>query len=197
MTAISSPRNEPTDWPDDAVEVARIGGAWGVKGWFKVQPFAAEAQALFHARRWYLRPAEASIAHPGVATGLPRVLDIVEIKDHAAGLVALAQGVADRTQAQALYGARVHVPRADFPKPAIDEYYWVDLIGLAVVNREGADLGRVVGLIDTGPHSVLRVATGDAPVAADAERLIPFVAAYVDAVSLEERRIDVDWGLDF
>ncbi len=36
--------------------------------------------------------------------------------------------------------------------------YWVDLIGLEVVNREGLLLGNVLGLIDTGPHAVLRVA---------------------------------------
>ena len=37
--------------------------------------------------------------------------------------------------AQALAGARVFVPRASFPTPDEDEFYWVDLIGLAVVNR--------------------------------------------------------------
>ena len=30
-----------------------------------------------------------------------------------------------------------------------------------------------------------------------AERLIPFVAAYVDRVDLAGRRIEVDWGLDY
>ena len=31
----------------------------------------------------------------------------------------------------------------------------------------------------------------------ETERLIPFVGAYVDEVSLERRRITVDWGLDY
>ncbi len=191
------PLVEPSaDWPEDAVEVGRIGGAWGVKGWFKVQPFAADARALFNARRWFLRPANDAFVRPGSAAVAHHALDIVEIKEHAAGIVASAHGVADRTQAQLLYGARVHVARSQFPKPAIDEFYWVDLIGLAVTNREGADLGSVVGLIDTGPHSVLRVAPRDATDAA-AERLIPFVAAYIDDVNLADRRIGVDWGLDF
>ncbi|MEO6408689.1 MAG: ribosome maturation factor RimM [Burkholderiaceae bacterium] len=193
---MSSRVDVPVPWPDDAVEVGRIGGAWGVKGWFKVQPFATDAQALFSARRWFLRPAEDSIVRPDLASTAHRVLNIVEIKEHAAGLVACGQGVADRTQAQAIYGARVHVARSHFPKPAIDEYYWVDLIGLTVTNRDGANLGSVVGLIDTGPHSVLRVVPRDASDAA-AERLIPFVSAYIDDVSLDQRRIGVDWGLDF
>jgi 16S rRNA processing protein RimM len=31
----------------------------------------------------------------------------------------------------------------------------------------------------------------------ETERLIPFVAAYVDEVDLAARRIVVDWGLDY
>jgi 16S rRNA processing protein RimM len=29
------------------------------------------------------------------------------------------------------------------------------------------------------------------------ERLVPFVAAYVDDVNMAEKRITVDWGLDY
>jgi 16S rRNA processing protein RimM len=88
-------------------------------------------------------------------------------------------------------GARILVSRASFPTPDADEFYWVDLIGLAVVNREGAPLGTVVGLIETGPHCVLRLAP---PAEGEgAERLIPFVNAYVDRVDLGARCIHVDW----
>jgi 16S rRNA processing protein RimM len=111
-------------------------------------------------------------------------------------VVALAQEVPDRTAAEAMRGARVFIGRGSFPTPDADEFYWVDLIGLDVVNREGVALGSVVGLLDTGPHSVLRVLP-PGETQEDAERLIPFVGAYVDAVSLEQRRITVDWGLDY
>lgn len=185
-------------WPEDAVEVGRIVGAWGLKGWFKVQPFASDPQALLASRVWFVRPPEVSGVEPapGPARVYPGRLEIAQIKDHGEVVVALAQGVSDRTGAEGLYGARIFVSRAAFPKAATDEYYWVDLIGLAVVNREGERLGSVAGLIDTGPHSVLRVVP-DGESAAEAERLIPFVSAYVDKVSLSERLITVDWGLDF
>ena len=39
-------------WPEDAIEVGRILDAWGVKGWFKVQTFASDPQALFSSKRW-------------------------------------------------------------------------------------------------------------------------------------------------
>ena len=193
MTADARPVGADPQWPQDAVEVGRIVDAWGLKGWFKVQPFAADPQALFGSRRWFLLPSLKSQSMPASAA-VPSLLKITQIKDHGDVVVALADAVHDRAGALTLRGARVFVGRASFPTAGPDEYYWVDLIGLDVVNRQSQPLGSVVGLIDTGPHSVMRVQSADP---SGEERLIPFVGAYVDAVSLERRLITVDWGLDF
>jgi 16S rRNA processing protein RimM len=168
-------------WPADAVEVGVVLGAWGIKGGFKLQPHASDPQALFACKRWWLRDGR----------GAQRLLKIVQAREQGDSIVASAQDIPDRTAAEALRGARVFVARASFPSADDDEYYWVDLIGLVVVNREGQALGQVADLIDTGAHSVLRL------VQAETERLIPFVAAYVDEVDLAARRIVVDWGLDY
>ena len=186
-------------FPADAIEVGRVLGAWGLKGWIKVQPFAADPQALFSSRRWFLLPPEeGAVRKPASAPpgAMPQLLKIVESKDHGDLVVARTQEVDDRDAAEALKGARIFIGRSSFPPAGPDEFYWVDLIGLDVVNREGQRLGSVSGLIDTGPHSVLRVAESAQTAPAD-ERLIPFVAAYVDTVSLAERRIVVDWGPDY
>lgn len=186
-------------WPEDAVEVGRILDAWGVKGWIKVQAFSSDPQALFSSRRWFLQP-PADKPRPAGAPALPKRLRITQAKDHGELVVACAQEIPDRPAAEALKGARIFVARSSFPTAETDEFYWVDLIGLSVVNRQGEALGMVTDLLDTGAHSVLRLShetkdeTGK-PVAA--ERLIPFVAAYIDTVDLPGRRIVVDWGLDY
>ena len=188
---------EPT-WPEDALEVGRIGDAWGVKGWFKVSAYAPQPEVLLSARRWYLRPADNAVA--ARSASIPAVISLREARLHGDSLVALARDIDDRAAAEALRGARIYIARSAFPTPQVDEFYWADLIGLDVVNREGAMLGTVVGLIDTGAQSVLRVRSSDAAPtddAAEAERLIPFVSAYIDAVDLPARRIGVDWGLDY
>jgi 16S rRNA processing protein RimM len=174
-----------SDFPADAVEVGRILGAWGVKGWFKVQAFASDPQALFSTKRWHLRPGD------GPGTVAPALLRVVQSREHGGLVVASAQEVADRAAAEALKGARVFVARSSFPTPGSEEFYWVDLLGCAVVNRDGVPLGAVTDLLDTGAHSVLCVGQGDA------QRLIPFVAAYIDSVDLAKREIRVDWGLDY
>lgn len=185
-------------WPEDAIEVGRIVDAWGIKGGLKVLPFSSEPKALFGSRRWFLKPPAASGPAARVAAAMPKVLRITGAREQGDVIVATAQEVPDRNAAEALRGAAVFVSRQSFPTAAPDEFYWVDLIGLDVINREGEALGAVVDLMETGAHSVLRVVlpaveAGGEPV----ERLIPFVAAYVDAVQLESRRIVVDWGLDY
>ena len=115
-------------------------------------------------------------------------------------MVAKIVGLDDRNAAEALRGCRIFLPRSSFPAATKDEYYWVDLIGLNVVNREGVALGCVRDLMATGPHSVLCVEyttlSEDGSTAAD-ERMIPFVAAYVDAVDIAAKCITVDWQPDY
>ncbi len=181
--------------PEDAVELARVLGAWGVRGGIKVKPFSAQPEALLAARRWWLSPVPAA----GGSTRAPGerplcVLTIARARMQGEAVVASARELADRDAAQALAGARVFVPRDSFPPTGQDEFYWVDLIGMAVRNRSGQRLGTVTDLIETGPHCVLCVQP-EAPGAR--EILIPFVEAYVDHVDRAARTIDVDWEADF
>lgn len=191
-------------WPDDAIEVGRIVDAWGIKGGIKVLPFSSDPQALFSSRRWFLKPPEDTpgrpLPKPGKAVPLPTLLKITDCREQGDVVVAMAQDVPDRNTAEALKGARVFVSRQSFPTADPDEFYWIDLIGLSVVNREGVALGQVSDLLDTGAHSVLRMRRPDAAPDAkldEAERLIPFVAAFIDKVDLAARTITVDWGVDY
>jgi 16S rRNA processing protein RimM len=182
---------EAAELPADAIEVGRIADAWGIKGWFKVLPHSADPQALFSSTRWYLQPPEKG---PQAFRGTV-LLRVRETKDHSDAVVARADGVEDRNGAEALKGARIFIPRSSFPTAEKDEYYWIDLIGLDVVNREGVALGSVKELMATGPQTVLVVAYEEGGKAL--ERMIPFVGAYVDDVDLRARRITVDWQVDY
>jgi 16S rRNA processing protein RimM len=185
------PGLEAAELPADAIEVGRILDGWGVKGWFKVLPYSADPEVLFSSKRWFLLPTE-----KGQKTfSGPGRLKIKEAKVHSDSVVACAHEVDDRNAADALRGARIFVSRDSFPTAQKDEYYWVDLIGLDVVNREGQNLGQVRELLSTGPQTVLVIeeVLPDQTV----QRMIPFVAVYIDDVNLSERRILVDWQPDY
>jgi 16S rRNA processing protein RimM len=182
---------EPAELPADAIEVGRIADAWGIKGWFKVLPHSASPEALFSSKRWYLLPAEKG---PKTFSGTA-LLRVREAKEHSDTVVASAHEVDDRGAAEALKGARIFIPRSSFPTAGDDEFYWVDLIGLEVVNREGQALGQVKELLSTGPQTVLVIEyTEEGKVL---ERMIPFVSAYVDTVDVPGKRITVDWQADY
>ena len=182
---------EATDLPADSIEVGRIADAWGVKGWFKVVPYSPEPEALFSSKRWFLMPPDRGVqTFAGAAK-----LSIIQAKTHADGVVASARDIEDRSHAEMLRGARVFVPRSSFPTPIPGEYYWVDLIGLSVVNREGVHLGRVQELRSTGPQTIMVLAEASEDVVK--ERMIPFVTFYVDDVDVKAGRILVDWQPDY
>jgi len=189
------PTLETAEMPADAIEVGRIADAWGIKGWFKVLPHSASPEALFSSKRWYLLPPDKPMKAATPWKGA-LLLKIKEAKDHSDSVVATSLDIVDRNAAEALRGARVFVPRSSFPTAAQDEYYWVDLIGLDVFNREGEAMGKVKELLSTGPQTVLVLTYTDTQTK-EAERMIPFVAAFIDAVDLPGRRITVDWQADY
>ena len=196
------PPLEAAELPADAVEVGRVLDAWGIKGWFKVLPHSASPEALFSSKRWFLlrparsakprRPTEAAAADDWTQ---PLLLRVREAKVHSDSVVASGQDIPDRNAAEALKGARIFVPRSSFPTPEDGEYYWVDLIGLQVFNREGVALGEVRDLMTTGPQTVLVLQAEEAGKAV--ERMIPFVSAFVDKVDMAARCITVDWQPDY
>jgi 16S rRNA processing protein RimM len=180
------------EWPADAIEVGRVAGAYGLRGQIKVAPLATDPQALLRATRWWLeyglpKPKRYSVTTRGR-------------KLQAGAVASIIDGVEDRTLAEAFKGATVFISRSDFPATKDDEFYWIDLIGLKVVNLQGTVLGTVSGLLDNGAQSVLRVAyetQNDKDEAVAAERLIPYVDAFVQRVSLQDKLITVDWGEDY
>ena len=185
------PALEAATLPADAVEIGRIADAWGIKGWFRVIAHSSDPQALFTAREWFLQPPEKGAKLFAGTVLLP----VKQARVHGDGIVATSPEVPDRNAAEALRGARIFIAREHFPQAEDGEYYWVDLLGLAVTNREGVSLGVVRDLLSTGPQTVLVL--GYEEDGKQCERLIPFVDAYVDKVDLQAKVIVADWQPDY
>lgn len=185
------PELESVVLPEDAVEIGRIADAWGVKGWFKVIAYSADPEALFGAKQWFLLPAEKGAKNfEGT-----KLLPIKQVRPHADTIVATSAAAADRNAAEALRGARIFIAREHFPKTDDGEYYWVDLLGLKVRNREDFDLGVVKDLLATGPQTTLVLTYEEG--GKERERMIPFVDAYIDHVDLPNKTIIADWQPDY
>lgn len=168
---------------DRIILLGRVAAAFGVQGWVKIHPYTAEPEGLLEYDGFL------------VGRGQPdRRYEVEEASVHGQAVLCKLKGVEDRDQAVALKGCEIGVTRGELPQSAPEEVYWADLIGLQVVNTEGAMLGTITQMIDNGAQSVMVVAAG-AP--AGRERLIPFVPAFLREVSLEGGRVVVEWGADF
>jgi 16S rRNA processing protein RimM len=166
--------------------MGQVLAAYGVRGWLKARTFTATPSGLVGYPSWWLARSEAS--------GDWREFAVRGARVHADAVVASLEGFSAREDVVPWRGASIAVPRPALPPLKAGEVYLADLMGIEVVNRQQRILGTVAGLIDTGAHPVLRVVGGGRE---PAERLIPLVPIYVDAVDLASRRIVVDWPADF
>jgi 16S rRNA processing protein RimM len=157
------------------VVMGRILGPFGIQGWIKLRTYTESPDGLAGHPAWWLR----------TRTGWQAAV-LEEFKVRPAAVSAKLQGVDDRDAAQDLQGCDVAVTREDLGQAAQGEYFWVDLVGLAVVNLQGERLGQVEELLRTGGSDVLVVK-------GERERMIPFVAQYVQSVDREAKTITVDW----
>lgn len=101
------------------------------------------------------------------------------------------EGIDDRDQAFALRGYTIEIPRESFAPTEEDEYYWADLVGMTVINKENIVLGKVSNLMETGANDVLMIKGEHGQI------LIPFVSNYIESVDTDSKTIIADWGLDY
>ncbi|MGH8272558.1 MAG: ribosome maturation factor RimM, partial [Gammaproteobacteria bacterium] len=147
--------------PDESVPreawitLGRIAGAYGVRGWLRIASYAEPRAGILDYPRWWL-----------TTDGSRREYELIEGRRHRDGVVAKLAGIDDRDGARVWLGAEITVPRRALAPT--EGYYWADLIGLAVENRDGVALGCIAGHIETGGHDVIVVNDGER------ERLIPY-----------------------
>ena len=162
------------------VAMGYIKGAFGIKGWVKVAASTEYADSLLDYADWRL-----------VKDNKTLIVSPSEGQLHNGELQVKLTGIDDRDEAHALRGYTIEVSRDQFADTEEDEYYWADLIDMSVINRQEEILGKVSKLMETGAHDVL-VVDGQY-----GQKLIPFVAQFIDRVDVENRTITVDWGSDY
>lgn len=167
--------------PANLIDMGYIANAFGIQGWVKIKTATEYSDSLDEYAQVYLKLKDGTILSKKIEKSFAR--DGV--------FHAKLAGINDRDAAFALKGTIVAVDREEFPDLDEDEFYWVDLIGLNVINVQGESLGIVKDLMETGANDVL-VAKLE-----QEERLIPFVAQYVVKVDMQNKQIIVDWGLDY
>ena len=157
------------------VVMGRVRAPHGLKGWIKVQPFTQETGGLLSYPDWWLG-----------GEGRWQQHRVIESVVHGSMVVARLEGFVDREVALELRGKDVAVPRAALPDSGNGEFYWSDLLGMEVRERDETRLGIVARILETGANSVLVVQ-------GEKEYLIPFIQNVVVNVDLKSKQVIVDW----
>ena len=162
------------------VNVGRISGVYGVKGWVKIFSYTNPRENILSYSPWQI-----------YIDGDWKSVEVIEGRRHGKGVIAHLDGYDDTESIRSIMNADIAVYRHQLPVPSAGEYYWADLVGLKVVTVDGIELGRVDHLFETGANDVLVVKN-------DRERLIPFVPhEVVIEIDTDNRTIKVDWDPDY
>ncbi len=161
------------------VILGRVGAAFGVRGWTKIHSATDPPGNILDYRPWQIE-----------RDGQWREIEVAASEMRGAQVLVRFDGCFDREAAVSWRGCALATDRSRLPEPEEGEFYWTDLIGLSVFDRQGAFLGEVERIFETGANDVLVVA-------GEKERLIPFLFGdVVRSVEIDAGRIIVNWHLD-
>lgn len=157
-------------------EAGEVRGTHGLRGELRVRPLSGAGSALFEATRVLL-------SRPGAAPVEYEVLRAARTRDQ---VLLHLRGVEHISQAEVLVGSKVLMRFADLPGLPADEFYWFELQGMAVVDRQRGEIGRIEDLFSSPAHDiyVVRGPYG--------EVLIPAVDDIVLSIERTTRRVTVD-----
>jgi 16S rRNA processing protein RimM len=163
------------------IEIGRIGSPFGVKGWMRVESFVDPPERLFTYRQWDVRgPNDAS-----------QTRTLLEGREHGESFIARLEGIEDRDAAALLQGSAITVARSTLPPLKEREHYQADLLGLAVRNLEGVELGVLRHFVDTPGGTVMVVRNEGGR-----EHWVPATPQHLNRVDLTQGRVVVDWPED-
>jgi len=152
------------------LQVGYVARAHGLGGELAVRTFDPESLALSVVHRLVVR----------LRSGEEREVDVTRARRASDAFLVTLRGIDSRSAAEPLRGATVLVHREDLPPPAEGEWFQGDLVGLEARTPDGAPLGRVTEIWNTGPVPNL-VIEGAAP----EPLVVPFVDDFVPEVDLD------------
>ncbi len=152
--------------------VGQIGAPHGLRGEVRLRSFTSDGSAIAK-----YGPLE---THDG------RSLRILSLRAAKGQFIARLADIGDRNAAEELVNLNLYIPRDRLPDPGDpDEFYHADLVGLAVVDRDGERVGTVVAIHNFGAADLIEIRPHDG---GDTE-FVQFDATNVPKVDVAAGRI--------
>jgi 16S rRNA processing protein RimM len=172
----------PQQTNDNMIVIAKVGAPYRLNGELKLYVLSDSIETALAYGQWFIKKTSDRAWQPLTGETVSRIGDKLIIQFTDANVKEIAAKYTN---------ALIAVPRSVLKETAEDEYYWVDLIGMQVINHEGQTFGQVVDILETGANEVLCCKHQDKTY------LIPFINEYVHEVNRGSKVITVDWQYDY
>ncbi len=143
--------------PDPATPIEQVRlalgvlvGVHGLQGELKLRLFTDDPEHLTTLKHVYVGDE-------------PQPRRLLGVRFHAGQALIRLRGIATPEEGMALRGQTVRIAGTDARPLAAGEYFLYQLIGLEAVDEEGASLGRVTDVMETGAHDVFVVTPSSGP----------------------------------
>lgn len=124
--------------------VAKIATAHGIKGLVKLHVFAEDIDLVKNNTLFTSERGDDTI-------------DLTLKNATARHWIAEVKDLTDRTEAEKLRGIELYINQDALPEPKKGEFYFKDLIGLAVVDKNDAPIGKVIAVENFGAGDLLEI----------------------------------------
>ncbi|EFO32302.1 16S rRNA processing protein RimM [Roseibium sp. TrichSKD4] len=161
------------------VLMARIGAAHGIRGEVRVKAFGDDPLSFTDYGELITKSGDTTF-------------EVERARIQKTVVVTKFKGINDRNAAEELNGVELFVHRDQLPELEDDEFYHDDLVGMAVTDLEGTDLGKVVMVQDFGAGDLLEVRPKRGPTF-----YMPFSKAFVPEIDIENRVVKADLPDDY
>ena len=164
---------------DKKLLVGKINGFFGLQGWVKVFSYTSPRSNI-------LNYSPSSIKFEDIF----QEIDVIKGREQSKTIVAHIKGIDNREDSQKFIGKDVYIDKDQLPDLKEGEYYWHELIGFKVINKNQENLGVVNYFVETGANDVLVVR-------GKKEHWIPYIEPFLISIDSQNKEILVDWDEDF
>ena len=164
---------------DKKLLVGKINGFFGLQGWVKVFSYTSPRSNILNYSPWSIKFED-----------IFQEIDVIKGREQSKTIVAHIKGIDNREDSQKFIGKDVYIDKDQLPELKEGKYYWHELIGFKVINKNQENLGVVDYFVETGANDVLVVR-------GKKEHWIPYIEPFLISIDTQNKEILVDWDKDF
>ncbi|MCV2518433.1 MAG: ribosome maturation factor RimM [Candidatus Lightella neohaematopini] len=166
--------------------VGQVGSTYGVLGWLKMYSFTKRKTDIFSYQPFFIKD---------INNNNWKKLRISSWKLNKNYIILKINDINSKERAKLLTNFYIFIDKKQLPILSNNEYYWVDIIGLKVINIENYFLGVVSNIIETKANDILVVKKNIDDYFNIYERFIPYLYnRIVKKIDIKNKIVIVIWN---